>query len=69
MKTTPRKNKDQKLLANRSASPQTDGPKDVQKNINAPKLLSLEEIHRRAEAVTPLLKEILDYRPRPQWDR
>jgi len=26
-----------------------------------------KEIHSRAETVTPLLKEILEFRPRPHW--
>ncbi len=26
-----------------------------------------KEIHIRAETVTPLLKEILEFRPRPHW--
>jgi hypothetical protein len=28
---------------------------------------TIEEIHIRAETMTPLLKEILDYRPAPHW--
>lgn len=28
---------------------------------------SIEEIHIRAEAVTPLLREILDFHPAPHW--
>jgi hypothetical protein len=27
----------------------------------------IEEIHLRAETMTPLLKEILDFRPPPHW--
>jgi len=27
----------------------------------------IEDIHRRAETVTPLLKKFLDYRPPPHW--
>jgi hypothetical protein len=30
-------------------------------------LLSIEEIHLRAETMTPLLKEILNFRPPPHW--
>ena len=26
-----------------------------------------KEIHIRAETITPLLKEILEFRPRPHW--
>lgn len=34
----------------------------------APALLyNIEEIHMRAETVTPLLKEILDFHPVPHW--
>ena len=28
---------------------------------------SIEAIHLRAEAMTPLLKEILDFHPSPDW--
>jgi hypothetical protein len=28
---------------------------------------TIEEIHLRAETMTPLLKEILDFRPPPHW--
>ena len=31
-------------------------------------LYTIEEIHVRAETVTPLLKEILDYQPVPHWE-
>jgi hypothetical protein len=30
--------------------------------------LYIAEIHMRAETMTPLLKEILDFRPRPHWE-
>jgi hypothetical protein len=30
-------------------------------------LLFIEEIHHRAETMTPLLKEILAFRPQPHW--
>jgi len=29
--------------------------------------LYIEEIHARAETVTPLLKNILEFRPHPHW--
>ena len=28
---------------------------------------SIEDIHMRAETITSLLKDILDYRPAPHW--
>ena len=36
-------------------------------NLHEPEFLSIEEIHRRAETMTPVLKEILDFRPSPHW--
>jgi hypothetical protein len=30
-------------------------------------LYTIEEIHIRAETVTPLLREILDFHPAPHW--
>jgi hypothetical protein len=36
-------------------------------NLHLPKLGSIREIQYRAETVTPVLKEILDFRPKPHW--
>jgi hypothetical protein len=37
-------------------------------NLNLPKHCgSIREIQHRADTVTPVLKEILDYRPSPKW--
>ena len=36
-------------------------------NLHLPRLGSIREIQYRAETVTPVLKEILDFRPPPQW--
>ena len=36
-------------------------------DFNLPPLPYMEEIHKRADAMTPLLKEILDFRPSPHW--
>jgi hypothetical protein len=38
------------------------------KQVRTEKFLFIEEIHQRAETMTPLLKEILDFRPPPRWD-
>jgi hypothetical protein len=40
---------------------------DSLKNLCEPGSPFAEEIHLRAKTITPLLKEILDYRPRPHW--
>jgi hypothetical protein len=37
------------------------------RNLHLPRLGSIREIQYRAETVTPVLKEILDFRPPPQW--
>lgn len=34
----------------------------------ATKLFFIEEVHHRAETITPLLKEILEFRPPPHWN-
>jgi hypothetical protein len=36
-------------------------------NFHLPRLGSIPEIQHRAETVTPVLKEILDFRPLPHW--
>jgi len=40
---------------------------DSLKNLCEPGSLFVNEIHDRAKVITPLLKEILDYRPQPRW--
>lgn len=32
-----------------------------------PEFLFIQEIHHRAETITPLLKEMLEFRPAPDW--
>jgi hypothetical protein len=66
MNTTPRTASEQKLLTNHPAL-LIGGPKKQGKNRRAPDVLSIPELQHRAETMTPLLKAILDYRPRPHW--
>ena len=69
MNKTPRKNTKGKALAGDIKSPQTEGQKEPKNNIVTTKLIFIEEIRQRAETLTPCLKEILAFRPRPQWHR
>lgn len=64
MRAISHKEKEQKLLADQPASPAgKESP-----NRRAPASYMLE-INLRAHAMTPLLKEILDFRPSPHWHR
>jgi hypothetical protein len=67
MRAISRKEKEQKLLADKAALP---GGKESP-NRRAPVSVSgyMLEIHLRAQAMTPILKEILDFRPSPHWNR
>lgn len=40
---------------------------DSLKNFCEPGFRFVDEIHIRAQTITPLLKEILDFRPQPRW--
>lgn len=40
---------------------------DSRRDYPPERFYAIEEIHLRAETITPLLKEILDYRPVPRW--
>lgn len=57
MKEKPLREKERKMLANKRVSP---------KGILS-KSLFMQEMEHRAETMTPLLKEILDFRPSPRW--
>ncbi len=65
MNATPNKDRERKLLAGCSAPVLKDGCKSGMDVFCALKFM--DEIHSRAETVTPLLKEILDYRSGPHW--
>jgi len=41
---------------------------DSLKNFCEPGLGFVDEIHVRAETITPLLREIMDFQPSPRWD-
>jgi hypothetical protein len=66
MNTMPRTAREQKLLTDHPALLMV-GPKGPGKNRPTPDMLSIPEILHRAETMTPLLKAILDFRPRPHW--
>lgn len=55
--------KEPKLLANRPVSLL----KCEEKALFASEFTFIEEIHTRAETITPCLKDILDFRPHPSW--
>jgi hypothetical protein len=38
-----------------------------QEGLNSTELLFIAEVNRRAEIMTPLLKELLAFRPSPHW--
>lgn len=66
MNKVPRKKIEQKLVTHHAVlliSSQTESH-----NLNLPKRCgSIREIQYRAETVTPILKEILEFRPPPHW--
>jgi hypothetical protein len=68
MNTTSRISNRPKLLADRSTSVLVAGRGNSPEISREATLFFIEEIHARADAVTPLLKEILDFRPRPHWE-
>ena len=61
-------------VAKKNSRPKTTGAaplssnrcEDSLKNFCEPGAFA-EEIHNRAETITPLLKEIMDFRPGPFW--
>lgn len=57
MNMTPRLSKEPVLLPEKCVPPE--------RGVSDSALLYMEEIRVRVETVTPLLKEILDYRPAP----
>jgi len=58
-----------KLLAQGLSPSLETKEKDSLNRLSVPGTSStyLEDIRRRAETITPLLKKILDYRPPPHW--
>jgi hypothetical protein len=65
MKAISRKEKEQKLLADQPALPAGKESPNRRATVSGYML----EIHLRAQAMTPILKEILDFRPSPHWNR
>jgi len=57
MNKLPRRKADRKLI----------GVPAESHNLHLPRLGSIRAIQYRAETVTPVLKEILDFRPLPHW--
>jgi hypothetical protein len=66
MNVTRHAEREMKLLAGQQAWLMIESKKAPQ-DFAASKLVYIDEIHRRAETVTPLLKGILDFRPEPNW--
>jgi hypothetical protein len=66
MNTMPQKASEQKLLTDHPVLLMV-GDKGLGKKLHEPEALSINEVQRRAETMTPLLQEILDFRPRPRW--
>ena len=65
MNKMPRKQKDRKLVTDHAVL-LIGGYTDAH-NLHLPRLGSIREIQYRAETVTPVLKEILNFRPPPHW--
>lgn len=61
MNGTARMDREQKLLKDHPVFLPGVG----HKRLDSTELLYIEEVHRRAETVTPLLKDILEFRPPP----
>jgi hypothetical protein len=66
MKMMLRTASEQKLLTDHPAL-LIGGHKGSGKNRVIKDVLSIQEIHYRAETMTSVLKAILDFRPRPHW--
>jgi hypothetical protein len=65
MNKMPRRKTDRKLVVDHAVL-LISGYTESQ-NLNLPKLGSIREIQHRAETMTPVLREILDFRPSPHW--
>ena len=65
MNKLPRKKTDRKLVAGHAVL--LIGSHAGSHNLHLPRLGSIRVIQYRAETVTPVLKEILDFRPLPHW--
>jgi len=65
MNKLPRRKTDRKLVADHAVL--LIGGHAESQNLHVPKLGSIREIQHRAETMTPVLKEILDFRPLPHW--
>ena len=57
---------EQKLLTNHPALLIGDQKRSDKRHVRVD-MLSIKEIQHRAETITPVLKAILDFRPRPCW--
>jgi len=47
---------------------ENDSPLEDHHGLEPHQFYTIEEIHVRAETVTPLLKEMLDHLPAPRWE-
>jgi hypothetical protein len=56
-----------KLLANHPVSLLMCNEEKTKKMYLSPECTFIEEIHARAETITPCLKDILDFKPPPYW--
>ncbi len=65
MNEMPRKKIEQKLVTGHAVL--LIGSHTESHNLHLPKSGSIREIQHRAKTVTPVLKEILDFRPPPNW--
>jgi hypothetical protein len=65
MNATPHMDRGQKLLQDHPALLLISGHKES--GLCAPEFFFIKEVHDRAEAMTPLLQEILDFQPSPHW--
>jgi hypothetical protein len=61
MNTKPRREKGKKSVEDRT------GGKMPRIKLRTPVFPYIREIHRRAQMMTPVLKEILEFRPGPRW--
>jgi hypothetical protein len=64
MNAIPHRNSGKKLIKAAAASRLADANKA---GPGVTKFVFIEEVHRRAETITPLLKEMLEFRPPPHW--
>jgi hypothetical protein len=66
MNATPRITQEQKLLKDHAVLLLTSSCKTS--GYPATEFLYIEEVHHRAETMTPLLQELLDFRPTPSLE-